>query len=59
MSNVLYVRLNTIYILLADNRAETMYDLITGGTDSFTIDFFPRFQVPLVKGALASFFPRS
>ena len=29
---------------LADNTAETRYDLITGGTDSFTIDFYPRFD---------------
>ena len=46
-------------ILLAENTAETRYDLITGGTDSVTIDFFPRLQVLLVKGALASMFLRS
>ena len=28
-----------IYTLSADNTAETRYDLITGGTDCFTIDF--------------------
>ena len=32
-----------ISTLLADN-TETRYDLIAGGTDSFTIDFFPRFD---------------
>ena len=34
-----------IFTLLAVNTAETKYDLITSGTDSFTIDFFPRIQV--------------
>ena len=33
-----------ISTLLADNMAETRYDLITGGTDSFTIDFFLQFD---------------
>ena len=44
MFNVLYIRLFfklfNISTLFADNTAETRYDLITGGTDSFTIDFF-------------------
>ena len=33
-----------IATLLADNTEETGYDLITDNTNSFTIDFFPRFD---------------
>ena len=38
-----YNLLNTT-TLLADDKSEARYDLITGGMNSFAIDFFPRFD---------------